>query len=451
MIFTRPRLLTWTGAAAAAALTLSGLAVVTALASPTEAAPTAPASAAPNPALSPDFVPASASMQQVLKQPDGSTFRVALSPARTGGLFETTDGFSVERDAAGVWRYVTGRDSSGAVQLSSVAASNAQAPAGIAKRAGRTPTKVDATEAAMRQSIQRQLQVASFQAQKAAAAAGAPRIFKVPALMLATWYDESKGQTAPQFQAGHDAEFFSKVLDGFGGNPLGSVTQFYYEASFGQFLVEVDVFGPYTSARSTGDPCYYGGIDDTAGSDTDPVGSVLGVSGGGALGMMVEALPQANADIGANWDDYDNDGDGRVDFTMIIHSGGDMAATGNDCYTWSHALQATLGQCENLVSTLGVPASLCGRVGIPTSTPGTSIDRVLTIPEFASEVDPLTIGVAAHEMAHSLGEPDYYDTGYTSTGTGDFDVMSGGSYMGCLLYTSPSPRDGLLSRMPSSA
>ena len=25
------------------------------------------------------------------------------------------------------------------------------------------------------------------------------------------------------------------------------------------------------------------------------------------------------------------------------------------------------------------------------------------------------------------------------------------SYYGCLLYTSPSPRDGLLSRMPSSA
>ena len=26
-----------------------------------------------------------------------------------------------------------------------------------------------------------------------------------------------------------------------------------------------------------------------------------------------------------------------------------------------------------------------------------------------------------------------------------------GEFMGCLLYTSPSPRDGLLSRMPSSA
>ena len=294
--------------------------------------------------------PATEGLAQVLRQPDGTTLKVALSPARTGGMFEV-GGYSVERDAAGVWRYVTGRDKSGAVQLSDVAAASGVKPAGIAKHAGRTPTAVDATEAAMRASIQRQLQVASFQAQTAAAAAGQPRVFKVPALMLATWYDEAKGQTSPQFQAGHDAAFFSKILTGFGGNPRGSVTQFYFEASFGQFLVEVDVFGPYSSIRSNGDPCYYGNIGETSGSDTDPVGTVLGVGGGGALGMAVEAVPQANADIGLNWGDYDNDGDGRVDFTMIIHSGGDMAATGNECYTWSHALQATLGECETLVST----------------------------------------------------------------------------------------------------
>ena len=29
--------------------------------------------------------------------------------------------------------------------------------------------------------------------------------------------------------------------------------------------------------------------------------------------------------------------------------------------------------------------------------------------------------------------------------------IQGGGYLICLLYTSPSPRDGLLSRMPSSA
>ena len=39
-----------------------------------------------------------------------------------------------------------------------------------------------------------------------------------------------------------------------------------------------------------------------------------------------------------------------------------------------------------------------------------------------------------------------------TTGVGQPTVTSGiGQLLACLLYTSPSPRDGLLSRMPSSA
>ena len=34
---------------------------------------------------------------------------------------------------------------------------------------------------------------------------------------------------------------------------------------------------------------------------------------------------------------------------------------------------------------------------------------------------------------------------------GNGDGKDAAHYKGCLLYTSPSPRDGLLSRMPSSA
>ena len=37
------------------------------------------------------------------------------------------------------------------------------------------------------------------------------------------------------------------------------------------------------------------------------------------------------------------------------------------------------------------------------------------------------------------------------TKTPDPDTVLGKIYKFCLLYTSPSPRDGLLSRMPSSA
>ena len=48
------------------------------------------------------------------------------------------------------------------------------------------------------------------------------------------------------------------------------------------------------------------------------------------------------------------------------------------------------------------------------------------------------------EMRHYVGGT--FD-GYYYTGGWNSD----GGYYGCLLYTSPSPRDGLLSRMPSSA
>ena len=42
---------------------------------------------------------------------------------------------------------------------------------------------------------------------------------------------------------------------------------------------------------------------------------------------------------------------------------------------------------------------------------------------------------------------------YTAYGRYGFDTLlgNGNRYDACLLYTSPSPRDGLLSRMPSSA
>ena len=41
----------------------------------------------------------------------------------------------------------------------------------------------------------------------------------------------------------------------------------------------------------------------------------------------------------------------------------------------------------------------------------------------------------------------------STTGAGDatFSATNGSAIITCLLYTSPSPRDGLLSRMPSSA
>ena len=55
-------------------------------------------------------------------------------------------------------------------------------------------------------------------------------------------------------------------------------------------------------------------------------------------------------------------------------------------------------------------------------------------------------------------KPSYVEDGrilsmVPEDGTGDmyFEREGYGASVACLLYTSPSPRDGLLSRMPSSA
>ena len=40
---------------------------------------------------------------------------------------------------------------------------------------------------------------------------------------------------------------------------------------------------------------------------------------------------------------------------------------------------------------------------------------------------------------------------FVDTGSYIFNGLVSGSIFGCLLYTSPSPRDATLSRMPSSA
>jgi M6 family metalloprotease-like protein len=367
---------------------------------------------------------------QVLKQPDGTTVSAVLTPGEVGGAFEV-DGYTVTRGSDRVWRYASGLAASGELVPTRLVAGRA-APKGLRPHAGRTPNAFkDSRGRDIRTETFRQLQIASRKAQLKAAEAGKIRTFRFPVLMLATWWDAENGQTSPQFQDKTGSpEYFKKLLDGFGGNPNGTLTEFYFEDSFGQFLVQVDVFGPYMSQRSRQDRCYYGGIEpgDDNQTDLDLLDDQLGIGGGGGIGMAAEAVPAADVDV--NFADYDNDGDQVVDFVGIVHSGADMAVTGDPCNTWSHAIQITLGL------NAGTPLE-DAPLGLATND-GVFVDRVFTMPEFNDPTHPLTIGVATHEMAHALGEPDYYNTSYTSMGSGDWDIMSGGSYLGNPAGSNPS-------------
>ena len=68
------------------------------------------------------------------------------------------------------------------------------------------------------------------------------------------------------------------------------------------------------------------------------------------------------------------------------------------------------------------------------------------LPSFSSEQIASWSGLAYHELAYEILLPFVSDC----IPAEDFKAILIQTYA-CLLYTSPSPRDGLLSRMPSSA
>ena len=71
----------------------------------------------------------------------------------------------------------------------------------------------------------------------------------------------------------------------------------------------------------------------------------------------------------------------------------------------------------------------------------TTMDDTLTL---AGEL----LRIEAEHVAHNYHPLDVVASGGSGAMLTDTE---GVQYLDCLLYTSPSPRDGLLSRMPSSA
>ena len=341
------------------------------------------------------------------EQPDGTTFGARVLDLAEGGGQETVDGHLITRTDDGWWHYGT-RDATGRILPGDALVGHDPAPA--AAESWRMPTAFK-ENLARHQGYAEQLDAwfaSRTRAQAAAAAeAGEPLVFKVPALMLAINNEPFQDSSTP--------ESVQALYSGTGTNPTGTVTEMYLEQSFGQLVVQVDVYGVYSSAISMNpvNDCWYG-------TDGGPVlGDTLGLGGYGAKGLAAEAVPMADPDV--DFSDYDMDGDGYVDFLMIVHSGKGAETTGDPCDVHSHRFG---GLAPALVP--GAPSE-----PTPVSADGVAIGQALTVPELDAG-----IGVVAHELMHAFGEPDYYGTEGTS-GTGDWDLGGGGSYGGVPTQSSP--------------
>ncbi|MBP5770491.1 MAG: endonuclease [Bacteroidaceae bacterium] len=180
------------------------------------------------------------------------------------------------------------------------------------------------------------------------------------------------------------------------GNYKGSMYDYFYAQSDGQFRLTFDVVGPYTLSKNC---AYYGG-NNSKGDDLRP----------GA--MVKEAIQLANSDV--NFANYDWDVDGTVEQVYVVYAGKGEADGGADDTIWPHEW--------DLASATGSSIKLDGK----------------TINTYAcgGEQDGQTgatagIGTMCHEFSHCLGYPDFYDTDYSGgQGMGDWDLMCGGSYNG---------------------
>lgn len=170
----------------------------------------------------------------------------------------------------------------------------------------------------------------------------------------------------------------------------GSVRDYFYDSSAGEFDAQFDVVGPVTINYSQYDAMKTSGAP-----------------------LLVNAALDA-ADPQVNYKNYDRDGDGKVDMVFFLFAGAGSNFSGNDSrLLWPHASSITSKYLD-----------------------GVSFDRYACSTELYSRPESKIIdgiGTICHEFSHVLGIADLYDADGTTGGTcvnpGRWSLMASGSYL----------------------
>ena len=123
--------------------------------------------------------------------------------------------------------------------------------------------------------------------------------------------------------------------------------------------------------------------------------------------MAEDAMAAAEA-AGVDFSAYDNNHDGVVDGVVIVHAGRGQEQSGNAADIWSHKWSVRTSRVYDGVRTSGYT----------------------TEPEYWTKPGDMTTGVYCHELGHTFGLPDLYDTDNSSAGIGAWSLMAYGSWNG---------------------
>jgi M6 family metalloprotease-like protein len=172
----------------------------------------------------------------------------------------------------------------------------------------------------------------------------------------------------------------------------GSAWKYFYDSSNGHYDPQFDVVGPVMVSKNM---AYYGkNVNDF---DAAP------------WTMVKEACQLVDDSV--DFQQYDNDHDGYVDFVYVIYAGYGEADGGDKNTIWPHSYWLL-------------------DAGITCKMDGKYVDLYACGNEMDSYTDHHTgIGTFCHEFSHVLGLPDLYTTeGQTHKTLGSWDILDYGPY-----------------------
>lgn len=334
------------------------------------------------------------SIPETVTQPDGTVVTVRVVGDEFYHYQMTADGIPVVRGTDGFYRYAE-LTPDGTVVAGQVIARDAHLRTASDKvYLEQLATRQVSQGMVAQRQLKRQQKLRSVTRRAMQATTGDD----VHGLVLLVEFSDQK------FNAENTLEDFKEMMNKEGYNyqgAIGSARDYFIAQSGGQFRPTFDVVGPITLDKTM---AYYGGNDKYTGNDSRPEE------------MVIDACRKVESTV--DFSIYDRDNDGFVDLVYVIYAGYGESANDNagslDDTIWPHAWYIYQG------------------AGKEVSVDGKLLDAYACSAELQGNTGTYRDGIGSfcHEYSHTLGLPDFYDTGGSNYGMSTWSLMDYGCYNG---------------------
>ena len=334
------------------------------------------------------------SIPETVTQPDGTVVTVRVVGDEFYHYQMTADGIPVVRGADGFYRYAELTPDGTAVAGQVIARDAHLRTASDKVYLEQLVTRQVSQGMVAQRQLKRQQKLRSVTRRAMQATTGDD----VHGLVLLVEFSDQK------FNAANTLEDFKEMMNKEGYNyqgAIGSARDYFIAQSGGQFRPTFDVVGPITLDKTM---AYYGGNDKYTGNDSRPEE------------MVIDACRKVESTV--DFSIYDRDNDGFVDLVYVIYAGYGESANDNagslDDTIWPHAWYIYQG------------------AGKEVSVDGKLLDAYACSAELQGNTGTYRDGIGSfcHEYSHTLGLPDFYDTGGSNYGMSTWSLMDYGCYNG---------------------